>query len=221
MIHHHVRIPIIKKLKKRQQVQVANLQDMLMEVIYSIVDTPVLHGGTAVWRCYGGNRFSEDLDFYFKPSAGFEQVLQYALSSFGMKLLKYKDTGNVMFSKIGDGETEVRLETNHVLIKDGTIGDFEKTDGSFMTVHTLPVETLIKEKMAAYRDRKAIRDIYDVYYLSSHPDIDIAAVRLEAEAFLTDIPPAIDPDVLKVLVFSGAVPTFDSMVRSIKTRLLP
>lgn len=212
-----MRIPIIKKLRKRQQVHVATLQDMLMEIVYKLVETPVLHGGTAVWRCYGGNRFSEDLDFYFKPDPDFKARLTRVLPSYGMEMLKFKDTGNVLFSKIGDGETEIRLESNHVMIKDSVIKDFEKVDGSPMTVHTLSEESLIKEKMAAYLDRKLIRDVYDVYHLSSM--VDPALVQEEALEFLHDLPAPVDPGVLKVLIISGAVPTFESMVRTIRSRL--
>ena len=213
-----MRIPIIKKLRKRQQVQVATLQDMLMEIVYNLVETPVLHGGTAVWRCYGGNRFSEDLDFYFMPDPDFEERLSRTLPSYGMKLLKFKDTGNVLFSKMGDGEAEIRLESNHVVVKDSVIRDFEKIDGSPMTVNTLSEESLIKEKMAAYLDRKLIRDVYDVYFLSSM--VEPALVKKEASAFLHDMPAPVDPDVLKILIFSGAVPTFESMVRTIRSRLV-
>ncbi|MHA1680023.1 MAG: nucleotidyl transferase AbiEii/AbiGii toxin family protein [Promethearchaeota archaeon] len=213
-----MKIPIAKKLRKRQQIQVAMLQDMLMEVVYSLVENPILHGGTAVWRCYGGNRFSEDLDFYFTPQADFEVKLQQALTSFGMRVSKYKTTKNVLFAKITDGETEIRLESNFVSTKDAVIGDYEKTDGSLMTVLTLPVETLITEKMGAYLHRRLVRDIYDVYHLSAL--VDPARVRLEVAEFLQDIPPAKDVTVLKVLLFSGVVPTFESMVQTIRSRLL-
>ncbi|MFH1246948.1 MAG: nucleotidyl transferase AbiEii/AbiGii toxin family protein, partial [Candidatus Micrarchaeota archaeon] len=55
--------PLANKLKKRLHLETATLQDEVVDLIYSI-SSPVLHGGTAIWRCYAGNRFSEDLDFY-------------------------------------------------------------------------------------------------------------------------------------------------------------
>lgn len=35
-----------------------------METLYRIFPGGALHGGTAIWRCYSGNRFSEDVDAY-------------------------------------------------------------------------------------------------------------------------------------------------------------
>ncbi|MEM1546291.1 MAG: nucleotidyl transferase AbiEii/AbiGii toxin family protein [Candidatus Methanomethylicia archaeon] len=32
--------------------------------IYNSFPEAVIHGGTAIWRCYGSNRFSEDVDVY-------------------------------------------------------------------------------------------------------------------------------------------------------------
>ncbi len=43
-----MRIPLGKQLKKRSQIEVAILQDELVDIIYSIVDDAVLHGGTAI-----------------------------------------------------------------------------------------------------------------------------------------------------------------------------
>lgn len=59
-------IPLEKRLKKRLHVDVGRLQDEAMEVLYSVDNTLVLHGGTAIWRCFSGNRFSEDWTFTAK-----------------------------------------------------------------------------------------------------------------------------------------------------------
>ena len=58
-------IPPILKLRKRAQKDVAGAQDKIVEEIFKVFGkTAVLHGGTALWRCYKGNRFSEDVDVY-------------------------------------------------------------------------------------------------------------------------------------------------------------
>ncbi|MHB1812966.1 MAG: nucleotidyl transferase AbiEii/AbiGii toxin family protein [Thermoplasmataceae archaeon] len=59
-----MKIPIANQLKKRQQVEIASLQDELISLMYAVSDDLILHGGTAIWRCFSGKRFSEDLDFY-------------------------------------------------------------------------------------------------------------------------------------------------------------
>ncbi len=213
-----MKIPIIKKLRKRQQIQIAQLQDILVDVIYKIVDHAVLHGGTAIWRCYAGNRFSEDLDFYFKPKKDFKARLGDELNSYGMQITKYKDTGNVMYCKISDKETEIKLESNVIEIKDNIIQDYEKVDGSPVTVLTLPVVVLINEKMSAYLDRRYVRDIYDIYHLSSM--VDPGEInKSDVNQFLNAIKLPVDEPVLKTLLISGAVPTFDGMIKTIKSRL--
>ena len=37
---------------------------MIVETLYEIFDNAVLHGGTSIWRCYKGNRISEEVDVY-------------------------------------------------------------------------------------------------------------------------------------------------------------
>lgn len=57
-------IPLTLRLKKQAHKKVAEAQDLIVKELYSVFDGAVLHGGTAIWRCYGGNRFSEDVDAY-------------------------------------------------------------------------------------------------------------------------------------------------------------
>ncbi len=52
-----MKVPLEKRLRKRLHVEIGLLQDELMELLYSISDSLVLHDGTAVWRCYGGIDF--------------------------------------------------------------------------------------------------------------------------------------------------------------------
>jgi hypothetical protein len=55
-------IPLALKLKKRTHRTVAYAQDLIVPQIYVSFPFSVVHEGTAIWRCYGGNRFSEDKD---------------------------------------------------------------------------------------------------------------------------------------------------------------
>lgn len=59
-------IPLILRIKRKKHRELAGLQDILIENIYEILPETVLHGGTAIWRCYLGNRFSEDIDIYIE-----------------------------------------------------------------------------------------------------------------------------------------------------------
>ena len=57
-------IPIILKLKKQMQKNLALAQDVIVKELFLVFEDAVLHGGTAIWRCYSGDRFSEDVDAY-------------------------------------------------------------------------------------------------------------------------------------------------------------
>lgn len=107
-----MQIPLANKLKKRMHTEIAALQDELVDIIYEIDKQAVLHGGTAIWRCYNGNRFSEDLDFYSGSSDDFRGYFETKLKNHALSLLKFKKTKNVIFSKISNGTVEVRFEIN-------------------------------------------------------------------------------------------------------------
>lgn len=64
------KIPLNLKLKRKIQKDIAYAQDIIIEELYTFFSTAVLHGGTAIWRCYNGNRFSEDIDFYIPQTRG-------------------------------------------------------------------------------------------------------------------------------------------------------
>ena len=55
----------IGNLISGERLKIASLQDYIVELIYSKLEpSAILYGGTAIWRCYGGMRFSENLDIY-------------------------------------------------------------------------------------------------------------------------------------------------------------
>ena len=58
------KIPLALRIKKAQHKEIAEAQDIVVEELYRIFSKAVFHGGTSIWRCYNGNRFSEDIDVY-------------------------------------------------------------------------------------------------------------------------------------------------------------
>jgi predicted nucleotidyltransferase component of viral defense system len=57
-------IPLILRLKRANHKELAKAQDIIVKALYETFNEAVFHGGTCIWRCYGGNRFSEDIDVY-------------------------------------------------------------------------------------------------------------------------------------------------------------
>ncbi|MGB9719195.1 MAG: nucleotidyl transferase AbiEii/AbiGii toxin family protein [Candidatus Anstonellales archaeon] len=213
-----MRLPLSKMLKKRMHVDIATLQDEVVDIVYLLLPRAVLHGGTAIWRCYGGNRFSEDLDFYASPGNGFEKIFERIVKERGLVLNKYKKTENTFFAKLSDGNVEIRVEIALRDVRSPVVRLYEKTNGSQISVFTLSPEDIILEKMSAYSSRKLARDIYDIYHLSSYVT-DEKKLMKEMRDFLSKIKPPLDEKNLKMLVYSGAVPSFKQMVEALKRRV--
>ncbi|EQB70749.1 MAG: hypothetical protein AMDU1_APLC00048G0003 [Thermoplasmatales archaeon A-plasma] len=213
-----MKLPIAKQLKKQSQVQIAFLQDEIIDILYSLTDDLVFHGGTAIWRCYEGKRFSEDLDFY---SRSFPEILtefQESVKSHGLTVLKIKDTGNVIFSSIKNNNAIVKVEVNHVSNVLGNQMAYELSDGSHVEVLSLTADQFINEKILAYTDRRYIRDIYDIYHISTSYKLQ-ASTRLNLMKFLSNLPPPIDEPVLRTLVYTGLTPTFENMIKEMKRHM--
>jgi len=209
-------MPLEKRLKKRMHVEVALLQDEIAELLYGIENELVFHGGTSVWRCYGGNRFSDDLDFYCAKIGKIERDFKKAAESRGLSILKFEKTANLIFCKVSNGNAEVRVEINFSRVKSAISKSFEKTDGTFMEVLTLPPEELVLEKINAYQNRRFIRDIYDIYHLSNY--VKDGRIGKKVSKLLASIEKPVDKENLKAVVYAGNVPTFEQIVAALKRR---
>ena len=210
-------IPLEKRLKRRLHVEVGRLQDEVMDAAYSLDNRLVFHGGTCIWRCYSGSRFSEDLDLYCNKPDRIAEGLKGVLESRALVLAKFKRTANVIFAKISNGDVEVRLELNVAAKAAGEARRYEKINGSSIEVLCLSVEELLAEKAAAYKNRRFVRDLYDVYYLSGLARTSEAAKMAVAD-ILEDYKKPIDERNLQVLVYAGAVPTSEQMLLALKRR---
>jgi predicted nucleotidyltransferase component of viral defense system len=215
-----MKITLFNRLKKQQHKDIAILQDELVEIVYSIFPDIVFHGGTSIWRCFKGNRFSEDIDLYYYETKDFENKLKQAILSNNLNLLKFKKTENVIFAKISNTKVEVRLEIrlldkSNPIFKNKTINQYEKIDGSSITIFSLSSEDLIIEKAQAYKNRKLIRDIYDVYFLMNKVNLSIIQEKKLKEIIELWQKPE-DEKNLKTIVYAGAVPSFDQLLLQIK-----
>lgn len=159
-------MPIKNKLKKKIHKDIALAQDLVIVEIYNNFPDTVIHGGTCIWRCYAGNRFSEDIDVYlplkFKvKTASFIDNLK----RIGFEIKKFKETENSIFAKLSYQNTIVSFEAVFKNMKNAIAKSFEMCDGSFIVVYTLTPEEIIKEKVLAYKKRRKIRDLYDIFFL--------------------------------------------------------
>lgn len=214
-------IPLEKRLKKSMHVEIARLQDEVVEILYGIENELIVHGDTAIWRCYGGNRFSEDLDFYCRNIARIERHFREKVEGRGLTILKFKKTKNLIFCKISDRNIQIRVEINYAARVRSVLRPYEKTDGSFLDVLTLSPEDLILEKITAYKQRRFIRDIYDVYHILKYVKNEKKEekIRPQMSKLLASLQQPIDEKNLKAVVYSGKIPSFSQIAEYLRKGL--
>jgi len=210
-------LPIDKRLKKRMHKIVALAQDILVMEIYDHLSNAIIHGGTATWRCYGSNRFSEDVDVYLPlnmKKENFENFLS-SLKGKGFVVEKFKKTNNSIFSKFSYTGVTVRFEVLFKNVKNFVTKAFEMSDGTSILVNTLNSEDMIIEKVSTYLKRRKVRDLYDISFLlkfvENKEKIKNALMKLTKE-FMQPI----DEKELKVLIISGSVPTVEDMLNTVR-----
>ena len=207
-------IPIILRLKKGIHKDIALAQDILIQELYNVFNDAVLHGGTAIWRCYKGNRFSEDLDLYLKMDLEKINLLFNNLNKRGFIIIKKKIGENSLYSELKNNRTSVRFEALFKKV-DGVLKEYETSEGNLITVYALTPEQLINEKIDAYSGRLKIRDLYDIFFLLRHVK-DKGKISLKIKKLVKEFKKPIDENELKVLILEGIVPDVDKMLDYIK-----
>ena len=211
-------LKIVDKLKKRRHKEIALLQDLLIDVLYEVFPKAVLHGGTAIWRCYRGNRFSEDIDVYLsKKELSKINLFKERLKQKGFEIKKFKQTENAVYAKLSFRGVEISFESSFLSMRNKrvVVKPYETIDGNRVNVFTLNPEDLLKEKVESYLSRRLIRDLYDIYILLSYVE-DEEEVKPYLKRLLSEYRKPKDENILKALVFVGAVPTSQQMLEEVK-----
>jgi len=207
-------IPLSLRLKKARHREIARAQDLIIEELYREFDKAVLHGGTAIWRCYNGNRFSEDVDVYIPRNIDKINNFFRNLEKRDFIIKKKKIGKNSIYSSLEFNRLIVRFEALFKSSK-GFLKEYENFDGNFITVYTLTPEELIKEKVDAYLKRFKIRDIYDVFFLLRYVK-DKNEIVKDTKRLIKEFKEPVDKEELKVLIIEGLIPDIKRMLVYIK-----
>ena len=207
-------IPLLLKIKREQHKNIARAQDIIIETIYKFFDKAVLHGGTAIWRCYKSNRFSEDIDMYINRDLDKIELFFKELEKIGFLIEKKKIGENSIYSSLRFNNCNVRFEA---LFKksESQLADYETIDGNYITIYSLNPENLIKEKVDTYLKRRKIRDLYDIFFLLRYVK-NKNEININLKKLLNKFETPADENDLKILIFEGLVPKTDKMVEYIK-----
>jgi len=207
------KIPIILKLKTRERREIAKAHDIIVKRLFETIDNAVFHGGTAIWRCYSGNRFSEDIDVYLPDNKEKLNELFEILKKEGFTIEKKKISANSLFSNLKKDGFYVKFEA---LFKDvkGEVKDYEEVSGNFISVRCLAAEELIKEKVNAYLSRLKIRDLYDIFFLLKYVS-DKSKIKKDIERLMKEFRNPKDEKDLETLILEGLIPKTNEMLNYI------
>ena len=208
------RIPLHQRIRRKHHGEVAMAQDIAVEIFYSVFTRGVLHGGTAIWRCYSGNRFSEDIDVYVERNIGRIDGFFETLKKRGFEVVKKRVKENALYSTLKFREAEIRIEAIFKRVK-GIVKEYETYEGNLLNVFTLAPEAMICEKIDAYLKRRKIRDLYDIFFLLRSAE---KSERLKSKLsnLLQNFRQPVDEKELKALLLFGAIPDKEDMLEYIK-----
>ena len=213
-------MPIASLLKRRNELATAQLEDDVVSVLVNITDKMALHGGTSIWRCYNGKRFSTDVDVYIWDE-NFRGKFIAAVEKIGVEVSKFREK-RVTFIHVKKNDTEIKIEPRN-LEKDALLMPYERIDGSKVNVLVLSPEDLIREKIDAYSDRRAYKDLYDITLLLNSVK-EPGRIKNALSGFAKDIP-APDESVqslteFRATIYAGVIPTYAKMSDFIKRWVL-
>jgi len=210
-------IPLILRLKKSSHKEIAKAQDIIVQTIYEVFDNAVFHGGTSIWRCYHGNRFSEDIDVYIPRDIKKINEFFDILKRKDLIIERKKINENSLYSTLKFNRTIVRFETIFKKVS-GSLKDYETAEGNFLTVYALTPEEIIIEKVVTYLKRLKIRDLYDIFFLLRYVD-DTSKIKDSLKHLLEKFKKPLDEKDLQTLLLEGIVPDTAKMLNYIKMRL--
>jgi len=158
-------------------------QNIILFALYGkFTDELVFKGGTALFKCYGLNRFSEDLDFTLAQEKDVIGVVTKGLDDFGIKHLaknvidsstskkyKIKIEGPLykgMERTLCSVTVDVSLREK-VLFEPNIIATGHHMDViPVFDVYVMKEEEVFAEKVRAIIMRESARDLYDLAFLS-------------------------------------------------------
>ena len=204
------RVPLHRRMRRERHKKIARLQDIVVETLYGVFPRGVLHGGTAIWRCYSGNRFSEDVDMYLQKDIEKINKLFEELKRAGFEIIKKRITKNSIYSSLSFEGAEVRFEALFKRAR-GVVREYETYEGILFNVFTLTSEEMIGEKIDAYTKRRKVRDLYDIFFLLRYSKKD-ELLKARLTKLLRNFEEPVDGEELKALIMFGAIPTAKDML---------
>lgn len=203
-------IPLNLKLRNKKDREVAFAQDIIVAELYKFFPEAIIHGGTGIWRCYQGNRFSEDVDVYIKRDENKITEFFKSLEMKGFKIIKKRLKENSLYSGLKFNDIETKFEATFQN-KKPFFKKYETAESFFINVYTLTPEDLIIEKVETYLSRKKIRDLYDIAFLINHVK-NKELIKSYLKKLIEKFERPIDEENLANIIIVGAVPSYNQLL---------
>jgi len=167
-----------KGLDNKEHIEKSYFQDIFLFNLYKESNLFVFKGGSALYKLYNLERFSEDLDFSLAESAKKEEVTEILKKIIGrikgFSIKEQKEVKNSILIKISCSgiitkynalRIDISLKNEIVMPIDvkNYISDY--LDIPPFSIRVLNPEEIISEKIHAILNRKKARDLYDLFFL--------------------------------------------------------
>jgi hypothetical protein len=175
------------------QAEKAYYQEIILFILYNTHGKNlVFKGGTALTKCYGLDRFSEDLDFVASKEEDFSGTIKKGLTNFYIEFecieKKHKESIDLTYYLKGPLYNGQKNSMCKILLdislRDETllppkiikIG-LDLQEIPLFEVVVLSEKEILLEKIRALLTREKARDLYDLYYLTQKEIVTIEEIN--------------------------------------------
>ena len=182
-----------KGLINKEYIEKDYFQDLLLFNIYKKTNLLIFKGGTALYKLYGLQRFSEDLDFSLLRDGDIKKIIEDVVNGIdGAEIKEVKEMKNSLFIKISLKGIITRYNTiriditlkNEVLEKFDVIPYIsEYIDINPFSMRVLSLKEILAEKIHSLLARQKSRDLYDLFFLLKFVDVDKNLIEKKLNLF--------------------------------------
>lgn len=135
------------------------------------LDLLIFTGGTMLRLCYGLNRYSLDLDFWFYKKVDMENYFR-KLKDYLANYYFIRDAENKFYTMLFEIKSKnfprnlkIKIRKKLETVRTELSIAYSKYSNIQVMVRTLCLDEVMKSKIRAFLDRKEIRDVFDIEFL--------------------------------------------------------
>ena len=182
-----------KGLLNKEYMEKDYFQDLLLFNIYKQTNLLIFKGETALYKLYGLQRFSEDLNFTLIGDLDIEKTMKRVLFSIegseikDIKKMKNSVSIKAAFKGIITKYNLVRLDITlkNIVLEKFDVKNYTSsyTDINPFNLRILSSKEMVAEKIHSILNRESARDLYDLFFLLKFVKIDKQLIAKKLEIF--------------------------------------